>query len=57
MASGGAGNDFLFGSDRKDALFGGEGNDLLSGGGGDDYIAGDIECTGRWRWIRGGQYD
>jgi Ca2+-binding RTX toxin-like protein/LysM repeat protein len=31
VASGGAGNDFVYGSDRKDALFGGEGVDLLSG--------------------------
>ena len=40
-ASGGWGNDYVYGSNRNDALFGGDGHDLIVGGGGNDAIFGD----------------
>jgi len=46
IASGGEGDDFIYGSNAKDGLFGGLGNDLIVGGGGDDFIYSDAHVYG-----------
>ena len=46
VASGGEGDDFIYGSNAKDGLFGGLGNDLIVGGGGDDFIYSDAHVYG-----------
>lgn len=45
LATGNAGNDFVYGSNRGDLLFGGNNHDLIVGGGGDDAIFGDDDYS------------
>jgi len=45
LATGNAGNDFVYGSDRGDLLFGGNNHDLIVGGGGGDAIFGDDDYS------------
>jgi Ca2+-binding RTX toxin-like protein len=40
---GGAGDDFVYGSNKHDSLAGEAGNDLIVGGGGNDWIVGDYD--------------
>jgi len=49
-ASGGVGNGFVYGSNRKDVIFGDQGNDEIYGNEGDDILIGEDGTDRLFGW-------